>query len=146
MHAPPEPPGHPFASAKDAAYAPPPDEVHTAFLAHLFAAAAALCSGGLALGVLAPYLATTFTGNKGPFALYHVNQAAWLQIMVSLVTFTLGLGGVMCCPLWALIPISWLVLGVGLPVYVAFEANRGAWAEYPWIGARVLRTWRPIFT
>jgi hypothetical protein len=137
---------HVFGSAKDAGYLPTDQERQAAFYAHAFAAGVAFFSGGFAFAVLAPYLATAVTGQKGPFVLFHVNQAALFQIAVTVLSGFFGISGFFCCVPWAVLPFSWIILGVGFPIYVGLGAQRGEWLEYPVIGLKVLREWKPIFT
>ncbi|MCA9601444.1 MAG: hypothetical protein KC417_05450 [Myxococcales bacterium] len=135
-----------FLRARDGGYVPSDDEHQAALYAHLFAAGASFLTLGIGLAVLAPYLAVVITKQKGPFLLFHVNQAAIYQGAVSIVSLSLGLTGMMCCAPIFLLPVSWLILGAGYPIYVGLRAQDGLWEEYLFVGAKVLRDWRPFFT
>lgn len=126
------------------------DRTHAA-AAHLLGAVVGIFTAGFLLPILAPTLVLAFNESRHPFVLYHVNQAAWFQVLVSaaaglgallfviLYLVTCGVG-VLLLPL-ALVP--WL-LSVLLPLWVALGAHRGDWTPYPWLGEWVLDQQSPF--
>jgi len=122
----------------------PQDRTHAA-AAHLLGAVVGIFTGGLLLPVLATTLVLVVNKSRHPFVLFHVNQAAWFQVVASLAIATSGLlflaiyfvtcgAGLLLLPL---LFVPWL-LSVLLPFWVAFGAQRGDWTGYPWLGDWVL--------
>lgn len=151
--APPPPPSYPFlAAAKANGYVPTEEEKKLAMYSHLFAAGLALiCCGTIhyPIGALIPLM---MTKARGPFMLFHVNQAVWFHGVNALAIFVLltvgGILTIVCVGyvLIAIVPILQLV-AVIYPIVVGIQAGNGAWTEYPVAGKRVLESVkRPVFT
>lgn len=133
---------------------PADDRTHAA-LAHLLGAMAGLVSGGMLLPVAAPTLVLLFHSRRNPFVLFHVNQAAWFQGVISLVQITMavvtgvlsfvtcGFGAILLVPFIPVFLLAWLA-AVALPVYLALRAYEGQWTGYPWLGDWVLDQESPI--
>lgn len=120
------------------------DRTHAA-AAHLLGALVGIFTAGFLLPILAPTLVLVINKSRSPFVLFHVNQAAWFQVLVSaaagvgvvlfLVLYFVTCGmGLLLLPL-AIVP--WAI-SVILPVWVAFGAQRGDWTPYPLLGEWVL--------
>ncbi len=133
----------------------PREDCSHAALAHIFGAIGGLLSGGLLIPIAAPTLVLLFHSSRNPFVLFHVNQAAWFQGLVSaiqigtgvlaglLALFTCGFGTLILLPLLPVFIVGWLV-SVALPAYVAFRAYRGEWTPYPYLGDWVLDQESPL--
>ncbi len=141
----------PFAAAKATGYPPNDNDKEAAFYAHLFGALANVLFCGLAVPVVAPLIALAIKKERGPFALYHINQAMVFQgvlfaanvvlaIVISIVAlFTCGIGGVLFV-LNGIPPLIGLVYGI----VVALSAKEGQWSEYAVIGPKVLNMKSPL--
>jgi predicted membrane metal-binding protein len=120
------------------------DRTHAA-AAHLLGAVVGVFTAGLLLPVLATTLVLVINKSRNPYVLFHVNQAAWFQVVSSVAIAVGGLlflviyfvtcgAGLLLLPL---LLVPWL-LSVLLPVWVAIGAQRGEWLGYPWLGDWVL--------
>lgn len=149
----------PFRTAMEAARAAqtlqgPEDRTYAA-LAHILGAVVGLVTAGLLLPVAAPTLVLVVHAQRNPFVLFHVNQAAWFQALVSAVQlvlgvgffviylFTCGLGAILLIPLIPVFLIGWM-LSVLYPAYLAYQAYNGQWAMYPYLGQWVLDQESPL--
>jgi len=135
----------------DSGYQPDAEEMQQAFHAHLFAGLAAILFCGMIFPVGAPLLVMAMAKEKRPFMLYHINQAVIFQAAIFVFNSAMGIvGGILAifCVgylLLALIPIA--VLGGAIFAFVIGSgAKAGAWNEYPVVGQKVLREWKPAFT
>jgi uncharacterized membrane protein len=122
----------------------PQDRTHAA-AAHVLGAIVGIFTAGLLLPVLATTLVLVINTSRSPFVLFHVNQAAWFQAFVSLVAIVAGVAFVVlyfvtCGIALILLPLALIPwsLSVLLPLWVAYRAYRGEWADYPVIGDYVL--------
>lgn len=135
----------PFVRARDAGYRPTDEEAAYASYAHWIAALVALLSAGVVLPILAPWIVLFLVRDKGPFVVYHVNQAMAFQLVMLIVAIvvavplmtiafcTLGFGAV-------LFPLLFVpaIVAVIVPIFVALATRGGEWKPYPFIGERVL--------
>lgn len=128
----------------------PQDRTHAA-ATHLLGAIVGIFTAGLIAPVLATTLVLVFNSTRHPFVLFHVNQAAWFQLLVSIGAAILGVLfvfvyfvtcgiGLILLPL-ALIPWG---LSVLVPAWIAWRAYRGEWAPYPILGDWVLDQEHPF--
>lgn len=126
------------------------DRTHAA-ATHLLGAVVGVFTAGFLLPVLATTLVLVFNSSRHPFVLFHVNQAAWFQLLVSITAVVAGVlfgflylvtcgVGLILLPL-VLIPWS---LSVAIPAWLAFRAYRGEWAGYPLLGDWVLDQEHPF--
>jgi len=147
---PPEPRGV-FRMAMESGVVPTPMDRRDAALAHILGAIVGLFSAGLFFPVLAPTIVLLFNTTRSPFVLFHVNQAAWFQGIVSLGAIIFGVlfvllyfvtcgMGIFLLPL-ALFP--WLA-SVAVPFWVAMMAYDGKWSGYPWLRDWVLDDASPL--
>lgn len=130
------------------------DRTHAA-LAHLLGAVVGLLTAGVLFPVAAPTLVLVINSSRNPFVLFHVNQAAWFQALLSAIQvgstivllvvyfFTCGMGIFLLVPFIPLFLVGW-VLSVLYPAYIAFQAYNGQWATYPWLGDWVLDQESPL--
>lgn len=149
----------PFRTAMDAAIAAgtvqsAEDRQHAA-LAHLLGAIVGLMTAGVLFPVAAPTLVLVLHSNRNPFVLFHVNQAAWFQGLVSTIQLvstigffilyfvTCGMGVFLLIPLIPIFLVGWL-LSVVYPAIVAYQAYQGQWGMYPYLGRWVLDQESPI--
>lgn len=128
----------------------PQDRTHAA-AAHVLGAVVGMFTAGLFLPIVATTLVLIFNTSRHRFVLFHVNQAAWFQLLVSVAAsifgvvfvvvyfMTCGLG-VLLLPL-ALVPWAFSVLA---PLWVALGAYQGRWALYPYLGDWVLDEKQPF--
>ena len=151
-----EPPGV-FRTAMEGAAAQgvlqSPTDRRDAALAHLLGAIVGIFSAGVMLPAFAPTLVLLFNSTRNPYVLFHVNQAAWFQGLVSLTAIVSGLlfvllyfltcgFGVLLLPL-AIFP--WLA-SVGVPLWAALRAYDGKWDGYPWLSDWVLDDASPLLS
>ena len=140
-----------FFTSMAAGYTPDEAERERAFYAHLLAGVGAAVSCGAVLGAIAPVIVYAIAKRRGPFLLYHVNHSLLFQALLLAVYFGLAAFGTVlslvgACFGWVvllLLPPVWLVTIV-YPIVVALAVKRGQWAEYPWLGKKVLRDWPAI--
>jgi hypothetical protein len=100
-------------------------------------------------------LVLVINSSRNPFVLFHVNQAAWFQALLSsiqvvsgilfviLYFVTCGVGVILLIPLIPLFLVGW-VLSVLYPAYLAYQAYQGQWALYPYLGRWVLDQESPL--
>lgn len=147
---PPEPPGV-FRMAMESGFTPSANDRRDAALAHIFGAIVGIFSAGLLFPVLAPTIVLLFNTTRSPFVLFHVNQAAWFQGIVSLAAIVFGVlfvllylitcgMGIFILPFAA---IPWLA-SVAVPFWVAMMAYDGKWSGYPWLRDWVLDDASPL--
>lgn len=149
----------PFRTAMDAALASQTlqnseDRTHAA-VAHLLGAIVGLFTAGVLFPVAAPTLVLVINSSRNPFVLFHVNQAAWFQALLSSIQIaativffvlyfvTCGVGVILLVPLVPLFLVGW-ILSVLYPAYVAYQAYQGQWTTYPYLGAWVLDQESPL--
>ncbi len=130
------------------------DRTHAA-AAHLLGAFVGLITAGLLFPVAAPTLVLVFNSSRNPFVLFHVNQAAWFQAVLSgcqvlfgvvfvvLYFVTCGIGVILLVPLIPVFLAGW-ALSVFFPAWLALRAYKGEWATYPWLGDWVLDQESPM--
>jgi len=133
----------------ESGYQPDQEELTQAFNAHLFGGLAAFIFCGLVFPIAAPLIVFATAKEKRPFMLYHVNQSlifqgAFFAINAGIAT----VGGILtflCIGYFILLllPITWLI-AVIYPLVVGMGAKRGEWTEYPFIGQKLLREWKPL--
>jgi uncharacterized Tic20 family protein len=140
-----------FEQARAGGYQPSAQEMEHAFYAHLFAAIGAFLFCGTVFGAVAPLLVLAMAKDKGPFLLFHVNQAAIFQGVFFVINTAIGIvGGVLsivCIGYFILLlwPFTWLIATI-YPLVLAFGAKGGTWVEYPIVGQKVRTEWKPLFT
>jgi uncharacterized Tic20 family protein len=132
-----------------AGYVPDQEEREHAFYAHVFAALANILTCGMLLPVGAPLVALMMAKQKKPFLLFHVNQSLVFQAACCAAAFSLWMAVFvlsLVCIGWLLIPLPLLVTlaGTVYPIVVGMAARNGEWKEYPVIGPKVLREWKPF--
>ncbi|MBN8614570.1 MAG: DUF4870 domain-containing protein [Deltaproteobacteria bacterium] len=149
----------PFRTAMDSAIASQTlqnseDRTHAA-AAHLLGAFVGLITAGVLFPVAAPTLVLVINSSRNPFVLFHVNQAAWfqallssIQIVATIVFFVLyfvtcGVGVILLVPFIPLFLVGW-ALSVLYPAYIAYQAYQGQWALYPYLGTWVLDQESPL--
>jgi hypothetical protein len=149
----------PFRTAMEAAQAAQTlqsseDRTHAA-LAHILGAIVGLMTAGVLFPVAAPTLVLVINSSRNPFVLFHVNQAAWFQALlsaiqvVSAIVFvvlyfvTCGIGVILLVPLVPVFLVGWM-LSVLVPAYLAYQAYNGQWAMYPYLGKWVLDQESPL--
>ncbi len=149
----------PFRTAMDSAIASQTlqnseDRTHAA-AAHLLGAFVGLITAGVLFPVAAPTLVLVINSSRNPFVLFHVNQAAWfqallssIQIVATIVFFVLyfvtcGVGVILLVPFIPLFLVGW-ALSVLYPAYIAYQAYQGQWALYPYLGSWVLDQESPL--
>lgn len=147
--APPPPQAYPWlAAAKANGYVPNEEERRLAMYSHLFAAGLALlCCGTIhyPIGALIPLV---MSKSRGPFMLFHVNQAAWFHFANAFAILVLlmvgGVLSIICIGyvLLAIVPILQLI-GIIYPIVLGISAGNGSWTEYPIAGKRVLESTNP---
>lgn len=134
----------------DTGYQPDEEEATQAFNAHLFGALVALFCCGLLLPVAAPFIVFATAKEKRPFMLFHVNQSIMFQAVavililgIDIVSFILG--SLTCGIGWILgiVHVVPWIAAVVYPLVVGMAAKRGEWAEYPVIGQKLMREWKP---
>jgi uncharacterized Tic20 family protein len=142
----------PFALARQTGYVPRDEEQRAAMWAHFFGAIASLIFASLAVPILAPLIAMAMNQNRGPFFLYHLNQAAAFQAVMSLVqivlTMVVGFLAFVTCGVGAILGVVLVIpplLGAIYPFIVGLRASQGGWDEYPIIGEKVLNARSPVF-
>ncbi len=130
-------------------YQASPDEREYAFYAHLASAVAAFLFCGMLIPIAAPLLPYMLAKEKGPFLLFHTNQALVFQIAIVALNFIIAtvatVGSFFCIGalVWLIYPITWLA-GAVVPLLIAFRTRGGEWAEYPVVGVKVLQEWNPL--
>jgi len=139
-----------FGQAKDAGYQPDEQEREHAFYAHLFAGLGGFFFCGTVFAVVAPLLVMAMTKERKPFMLYHLNQSVVFQTAFFVLNTAIAMiGGVLTLVcigyvILMILPITILIQAI-YPIAIAFAAKRGEWIEYPAIGPKVLREWKPFF-
>ncbi len=128
-----------------------PTDRRDAALAHVLGAVVGIFSAGVLFPALAPTIVLLFNTSRSPFVLFHVNQAAWFQGVVSLAAIafavlfvalylvTCGIG-ILLLPL---LLFPWLA-SVAVPMWVAMMAYDGKWTGYPWLRDWVLDDASPL--
>ena len=101
---------------------PPPSLTDTnyAFWAHVIAAIASLCSAGLIVPLIAPFIVLLFTPSRHPFLMFHLNQAVFFQLLIHIVQIVLA------TVLWF---VAFVTCGLGLPLL--------AFLVFPWLLPRL---------
>ncbi len=140
-----------FENVRLSGYVPTEYEKEQAFYAHILAGAGAFFTCGLLPPFAWPLLIFALAKERGPFLVYHTNQATLFQVGLYALNIGISIVGavlaVVCIGyfLLMLIPIVALLAAI-YPLILAFGAKNGEWNEYPIIGPKIRAEWKPLLS